>query len=56
MLLDGYQIHLEHFVMAETLFTALVVAAMVLLVWSDRPGAAACVAVGALLAGAALTG
>ena len=55
VLLDGYQIHLEHFVMAETLFTALVVAAMVLLVWSDRPGAAACVAVGALLAGAALT-
>ena len=55
VLLDGYQIYLEHFVMAETLFTALVVAAVVLLLSSERPGAAACAAAGAILAGAALT-
>ncbi|MGI8810165.1 MAG: hypothetical protein ACR2KK_20440 [Acidimicrobiales bacterium] len=55
VLLDGYQIYLEHFVMAETLFTALVVAAVVLLLRSDQPGAAACAAAGAVLAGAALT-
>lgn len=55
VLLDGYQIYLEHFVMAETLFTALIVAGVVLLLWSERPGAAACAAAGAVLAGAALT-
>ena len=55
VLLDGYQVYLEHFVMAETLFTALLVAAVALLLWSDRPGAAACAAAAALLAGAALT-
>ena len=55
VLLDGYQIYLEHFVMAETLFTALLVAAVVLLLWSESPGAAACAGAGALLAGAALT-
>ena len=55
VLLDGYQVYLEHFVMAEALFTALVVAAVVLLLWSDRPGPASCAAAGAILAGAALT-
>lgn len=55
VLLDGYQIYLEHFVMAETLFAALVVAVVVLLLWSDSPGVAVCVAAGALLAAAALT-
>ncbi|MGH9265060.1 MAG: hypothetical protein ACRD1D_10255, partial [Acidimicrobiales bacterium] len=52
VLLDGYQIYLEHFVMAETLFAALVVAAVVLLLWPDRPGAAAAAGAGAVLAAA----
>ena len=55
VLLDGYQIYLEHFVMAETLFAALVGAAVVLLLWPDRPGAAATAAAGAILAASALT-
>ena len=55
VLLDGYQIYLEQFVMAETLFAVLVVAAVVVLLWSDSPGPSACAAVGAVLAVAALT-
>lgn len=55
VLLDGYQVYLEHFVMAEALFAALVVAAVVLLLGPDRPGAPACAAAGAVLAAAALT-
>jgi len=50
LLLDGYQIDLEHMVMAETLTTFLLVAAFALLLWRPTParwqivGAAACVA------------
>lgn len=55
ILLDGYQIYLEQFVLAETLFVFLVVGALVALLWADRPPPAACAAAGALLAAAALT-
>lgn len=55
ILLDGYQVYLEHFVLAETLFVVLVVGALVALLWADRPPAVACAGAGTLLAAAALT-
>ncbi|MQA98994.1 MAG: hypothetical protein GEU78_01660 [Actinobacteria bacterium] len=55
LLLDGYQLNIEHYLLSETLFQALVVAAVVLLTWSDRLGLAAAAAAGLLLAAAALT-
>lgn len=55
VLLDGYQVDLESFFMAETLFEALVVAAVALLVWKRRPGVFAAVGAGALLGASGLT-
>ncbi len=55
VLLDPYQVHLEHYLMAETLFEALVVGALALLVWQERPSPAACAGAGLALAAAALT-
>lgn len=52
VLLDAYQLDIEHFVMAETLFLALVVGALVALLWSPRPSVLACGLAGGLLAGA----
>ena len=49
VLLDAYQVQIEHNVMADPLFLALVVAALVALVWRDRPGWAVVVAAGLLL-------
>jgi Gpi18-like mannosyltransferase len=37
VLLDARQIQLEHFVLSETLFTFLMLAGIVLLMWSDKP-------------------
>jgi len=54
VLLDAYQLDIEHFVMAETLFVALLVAALVALLWSPRPSVAACALAGGLLAAAGL--
>ncbi|ADP79899.1 hypothetical protein [Pseudofrankia inefficax] len=54
VLLDAYQLDIEHFVMAETLFLALLVAALVALLWSPRPSVLACGLAGGLLAGAGL--
>ncbi len=54
-LFDGYQIQVEHMVMAETLFTVLAVAAVVTLLWWRRPPTIAALAAGGLLAGATLT-
>jgi hypothetical protein len=55
VLLDAYQLQLEHMVMSDTLFTALLVGAVTAAMWRavPRPGAAALA--GALLALAALT-
>ena len=54
VLLDAYQVDIEHFVMAETLFGVLLVGALAALLWSARPSAAACALAGGLLAAAAM--
>jgi hypothetical protein len=54
VLLDGTEIELEHMVMAETLFTFLLMVAVTLLLWRARPSWPACLAAG-LLTGYAIT-
>jgi hypothetical protein len=54
VLLDAYQVALEHFIMAEALFAALLVAALYALLASPRPSAAACAVAGTCLAAASL--
>ncbi|WP_250280107.1 hypothetical protein [Frankia sp. Cppng1_Ct_nod] len=54
VLLDAYQMDIEHFVMAETLFEALVVAGVVALLWAPRPSLWACGFAGGCLALASL--
>lgn len=55
VLFDSMQVDLEHFILGETLFTAALVAAVLLLLWWDRPGVVACGVAGLLLAGAWFT-
>ena len=55
VLLDAYQFDLEHYVLAETLFEALVLGGCAVLLWRRRPGLLAAGTAGLLLAGAALT-
>lgn len=55
VLLDPYQVYLEQFIMSETVFEALTVSALGLLIWQERPSPERCAAVGGLLAVAALT-
>ena len=54
VLLDAYQIVLEHFILAETLFAVLVVAALVAVLWSPRPSVWAWAFAGTCLAAAGL--
>jgi hypothetical protein len=54
VLLDAYQVALEHFILAEALFAALLVAALYALLASPRPSAAACAVAGTCLAAASL--
>ncbi|ABW11293.1 hypothetical protein Franean1_1855 [Parafrankia sp. EAN1pec] len=54
ILLDAYQIVIEHFVMAETLFAVLLVAAVVALMWSRRPSVWAFALAGLLLGASGL--
>ncbi|MFI0350636.1 hypothetical protein [Actinomadura sp. 9N407] len=55
MLLDAYEIQLEHMVMSDTLFTALLMGAVTAALWNRRPGPAAAATAGGLLALATLT-
>lgn len=55
VLLDAYQLNIEHYVLSETLFMVLVLAACAVLLWRRRPGVVAAGIAGLLLAGAALT-
>jgi hypothetical protein len=55
VLLDAYQLDIEQFLLAEALFEALVVGAIVAAMWSKRPSIPAAAVAGALLAAAGLT-
>jgi hypothetical protein len=55
VLFDAYELNIEQHVLSEALFTLLVVAALVVLLWRGRPSVGRCVATGVLLAAAALT-
>ena len=49
VLYDGFEIQLEHLIMADTLFLFLVMAAITLLLWSPRPSWRVCLFAGLLL-------
>jgi len=55
VLLDGYMVDIEQYLLAESMFILLVTAALVLLTWRSRPSVAWCAAAGGLLGAAALT-
>ncbi|MFC0534117.1 hypothetical protein [Phytohabitans kaempferiae] len=55
ILLDARTVLLEHFLLAESLFIALLVCAVIALCWSPRPGWWAVAGAGVLLSAAALT-
>lgn len=55
VLLDAYQVDIEQLVMAETVFSALLVAVVATVTWTGRPRAGSCALAGLLLAGATLT-
>jgi hypothetical protein len=49
VLYDGFEIQLEHLIMADTLFLFLAMAAVTVVLWSPRPSWRACLAAGLLL-------
>jgi hypothetical protein len=49
VLYDGFEIQLEHLIMADTLFLFLAMAAVTVLLWSPRPSWRRCLLAGALL-------
>jgi hypothetical protein len=55
LLFDGRTLTLEHYILAETFFTSLLVAGVLLLLWRERPGLLECALVGFLFAAAAVT-
>jgi Glycosyl transferase family 2 len=52
VLLDAYQVQLEHNLMADTLFMAMLVAVVAVLTWNRRPGFVAAASAGVLLGAA----
>lgn len=54
-LLDGHQITLEHYLLGEALFTVLLTASVIVLLWNERPTWLTCAGAGALLTAAVLT-
>ena len=55
ILLDAYQMNIEHFVMAEVLLQALVVGAVALFLWDEKPSIVFCAGAGVLLGLAGLS-
>lgn len=55
VLLDAYQLQLEHLVLSDTMFTFLVLSAVTLLLWHDRPSWKIAAAVGLIVGAAWLT-
>jgi hypothetical protein len=55
LILDGFLIDIEQYLLAESMFILLVTGALVLLVWRSRPSLVDCAAAGGLLGAAALT-
>ena len=49
VLYDGFEIQLEHLIMADTLFLFLAMAAVTIVLWSPRPSWRACLGAGLLL-------
>ncbi len=49
VLLDAYQLQIEHNIMSDALFEALVLSVVVILLWQQRPTYRACAAAGAIL-------
>ncbi len=49
VLFDGFEIQLEHLIMADSLFLFLAMAAVTIMLWSPRPSWRACLAAGLLL-------
>lgn len=55
VLLDGYQLNIEQYILTEALFELLLVSACFLILWRRPPDLGSCAAAGLLLAGALLT-
>ena len=55
VLFDPLQLVIEQHILSEPLFQALMVAGLVLLLWSPKPGLWACTGIGVLLAAATMT-
>lgn len=55
VLLSAYQIQIEHFILSDSLFAFLLIAAIAVLLWNPRPGWLGCVLAGLLLGAAAIT-
>jgi hypothetical protein len=55
LLLDGFLIDIEQYLLAESMFILLVTGSLVLLVWRSRPSLIDCAGAGGLLGAAALT-
>jgi hypothetical protein len=55
VLLDAYQLNIEEYILSETLYEALLVGGIVLVLWHRRPGLVLPALAGLLFAGAAIT-